>query len=147
MAASSGNDVGCSHSVERSQSILGRDLNLFGQFVVQSTKGNRFVWTESHDVRSESVERVEVMRFVRAPPDFAKAVISIWLPFMPVARRVSLGCLTQCQGAMCQMVGCRQQARTVRGLDCSHDVHEQGDVVSVQAAFGVRTWAAGQVAR
>jgi hypothetical protein len=59
MAASSGNDVWCSRAVERSQSILGRDLDPIGQVIVQSTEGDRFVWIESCDACGESVERVD----------------------------------------------------------------------------------------
>ncbi len=59
MVASSGNDVWCSRAVERSQSILGRDLDPIGQVIVQSTEGDRFVWIESCDACGEFVERVD----------------------------------------------------------------------------------------
>ena len=36
-----------------------------------------------------------VMRLVSGPPDFAKPVISIWLRFMPVARRARAAALTK----------------------------------------------------
>ncbi len=62
MVASSGNDVWCSRAVERSQSILGRDLDPIGQVIVQSTEGDRFVWIESCDACGESVERVDRIR-------------------------------------------------------------------------------------